>query len=85
MVIRFEDLQRILNCDFICEVNEQKVFNNDKDLDTYKNFSVVEIRTEGENLIIKLEANHKPITRYDVNDKWVSEYIKQFGKEPSFF
>ena len=38
---------------------------------------------EGENL--RMEIQEIPPARYDPDEKWVVEYIEQFGTDPSFF
>lgn len=38
-----------------------------------------------DNDILNLEKQHLPAAEYNPNDKWVKDYIEQFGTTPNFF
>lgn len=56
-------------------------------MDERENAIERELIIDGESSIVSenLQAKQFPLPSYDNGEKWVKEYVEQFGTEPSFF
>ena len=77
-----KDFLRIVNGEFICIADGQRIQDKEFDLDIYKNYIVSSIGVEEQKIVIELKPYSAVV---DPNAEWVKEYKQQYGVEPSFF
>lgn len=87
MMMRFEDVIKVVSGNFICIADgKQYGFASKdefKDSDLYKNYVVTSIKSKDSSLVLELQAWQPPVT--DMDADWVKEHKALNGSEPSFF
>jgi len=86
MLLRLEDITKVLVGEWSCAVDGQQIdINNEEEIAKYKNYSVVSINADNNHLNLEIKPWDSPVTKVDPNEKWYQEHIKQFGTAPDYF
>lgn len=86
MYLRLEEIAKVIVGKWSCVVDGQQIdIANEEVMTTYRNYLVVFIKAEGNQLNLEIKPWESPTTKVDLNETWYQEHIKQFGTAPDFF
>ena len=86
MLLRLEDIVKILKCKFICRFDKESFCSENKKLvKKYCDMHVLSINLENDRVVIELAMQKFPIAEECADEEWYKEHIKQFGSPPTFF
>ena len=85
MLVRVEDIAKILVCEWVCYIDSQEIDMSDEEkFNLYKNYCVHAIRNEKARIILEITPWESPRVKDCSNDEWYKENMKRFGIEPDF-
>ena len=86
-MIQLENILKIVQGNIVCILDDHsRAFSSAHEAiesGLYKNCILAGITAKEDSIILKLESYQPPIT--EENGKWIEDYQKQFGSNPSFF
>lgn len=86
MFLRLEDVIKVVVGKWSCIVDGQHVdITNEDEIAKYKNYLVVSMNVENNQLSLEINPGEPFYTKCDPNEAWYKEHIKQFGTAPDFF
>lgn len=80
MIVRLEDVLKIVSNQFVCTVDGEPV---DANKDEYKNYAVTALTTKDGVVVIEIAPCDPPHASLDAD--WCWEHTRKFGLEPGFF
>lgn len=86
MFLRLDDVMKVIVGKWSC-VNDGKIIDitNEEEIAKYRNYSVVSINVDDNQLNLEIKPWEAPATKVDPNEAGYQEHIKQFGAAPDFF